>query len=286
MTLAVLGLILAAAFMHATWNYLAKRAGGGAAFVWLCAVLSTVGYTPLALAVVVWQQPTIGLIQLVFILISAGLHIIYFVVLQRGYRSGDLSVVYPLARGTGPLLATVAAIIVFGERPTPLAIGGALLVAIGVFMVTGGLATFRSNHSGEGITYGVLTGAIIAAYTIADKQSVSMLLIPPLLLDYGATLGRVILLAPVAYRQRAEVSREWRQHRREVLGVAALTPLAYILVLTALVSTPVSYVAPAREISILIGVMMGSRLLGEGGTHRRMVAAGIMVAGIAALALG
>lgn len=286
MTGAVLGLILAAAFMHATWNYLAKRAGGGAAFVWLCAMLSTVGYTPLALAVVVWQQPTIGPIQLVFILLSAGLHIIYFVVLQRGYRSGDLSVVYPLARGTGPLLATVAAIIFFGERPTPLAISGALLVAIGVFMVTGGLTTFPSIHRGEGIAYGVLTGAIIAAYTIADKQSVSLLLIPPLLLDYGTTLGRVILLAPLAYRQRAEVRREWQQHRWEVLGVAALTPLAYILVLTALVSTPVSYVAPAREISILIGVMMGSRLLGEGGAHRRMLAAGIMLAGIAALALG
>ena len=82
------------------------------------------------------------------------------------------------------------------------------------------------------------------------------------------------------------VRAEWQAHRREALVVAVLSPLAYILVLTALVFTPVSYVAPAREIGILIGVIFGARLLAEGHARRRLLAAGAMVLGIVALALG
>jgi uncharacterized membrane protein len=95
-----------------------------------------------------------------------------------------------------------------------------------------------------------------------------------------------LLLTPVAMTRRKEASALWRAHKPEVLGVAVLSPLSYILVLMALVFTPVSYVAPAREISILIGAVMGARLLSEENSTRRLVAAGAMVIGIVALALG
>jgi drug/metabolite transporter (DMT)-like permease len=110
------------------------------------------------------------------------------------------------------------------------------------------------------------------------------LLIPPLLLDYGSSLGRAVLLAPYAFQHRPEVKKLWTDHRWEVIGVACLSPLAYILVLTALRFTPVSYVAPAREISVLIGVAMGARLLREGEVMRRMAAAGLIVLGVMTLA--
>jgi drug/metabolite transporter (DMT)-like permease len=136
------------------------------------------------------------------------------------------------------------------------------------------------------MTYGILTGAFIAAYTLWDKQAVSVLLIPPLLQDWSANLVRAALLSPLAMRRREEVGAVWRAHKPEVIGVALLTPLAYILVLSALVFTPVSYVAPTREISILIGTAMGAHLLAEGDTPRRLFAAGAMVLGVVALALG
>src|SRR5262249_61564717 len=79
---------------------------------------------------------------------------------------------------------------------------------------------------------------------------------------------------------------EWRDHRAEAIGVAVLAPLSYILVLTAMQFTPVSYVAPAREISILIGTAMGTRLLAEGDVHRRLAAAAAMVVGVVVLAVG
>ena len=121
-----LGLILISAVAHATWNLYAKRASGGPAFVWLFDVASTLLYAPLALIVVLRPHAPITLLGFGFIAGSAVLHLAYFLMLQQGYRIGDLSLVYPLARGTGPMLSTTAAILVFGERPGPLALAGAV----------------------------------------------------------------------------------------------------------------------------------------------------------------
>lgn len=286
MTGFAVALVLASAVFHATWNLLAKRAGGGAAFLWLSDTMSVVLLAPLVVALFVIERPALGWVELIFIAGSAALHLVYFLLLLRGYRLGDLSVVYPLARGTGPALSTLAAIIFLGERPTPLAIIGAALVVIGVFVVTGGHRVFAGANASKGAVYGLLTGVFIAAYTLWDKQAVSAAMIPPVLLYYGATLGRILMLAPVVVNRWDEVTTHWRSHRLEALGVGVLGPASYILVLTALVFTPVSYVAPAREISILIGVALGARLLAEGDSVRRLAAACTMVLGVVALSVG
>src|SRR5438045_3045408 len=131
-------MVLASAFLHATWNLLAKRAGGGAALVWLYDAMALVLYLPVALLVVFLARPNFGLTEVVFMLGSALLHLGYFLLLQRGYQVGDLSLVYPLARGTGPVLSTTIAIAFFGERPSGLAVLGVLLVAGRVLLLGGG----------------------------------------------------------------------------------------------------------------------------------------------------
>ena len=254
--------------------------------MWLFGFLAMLIYAPLAVVVVLLERPHLGLEALVFMFGSGVLHLGYFVLLQRGYAVGDLSLVYPLARGTGPLLATAAAIVLLGERPGVLALVGIALIATGVFLLTAEPGSTRKAGLRGGVIYGLLTGAFIAAYTIWDKHAVSALLIPPLLQSWVTTLVTTGLLTPLALRRRAEVLALWRSHKIEALGVAVLSPLSYILVLTALVFTPVSYVAPAREISILIGAAMGARLLAEGNARRRLAAASVMVLGIVALALG
>ena len=287
MTVFALALVLSAAVFHATWNLLAKRVGaGGAVFVWLFGALSVLIYAPLALVVILLQRPHLGLAQLVFMFGSGALHLGYFVVLQRGYAVGDLSLVYPLARGTGPLLATVGAVILLGERPGVMAVSGILLITFGVFLLTWEPGGVRGPGLGLGVVYGLMTGVFIAAYTLWDKHAVGALLIPPLLQSWATTVVTVALLSPLALRRRKEAISLWRAHKPEVLGIAVLSPLSYILVLTALVFTPVSYVAPAREISILIGVAMGAQFLSEGHTASRLIAAGAMVVGVVALALG
>lgn len=288
MTAPALALVLVAAVLHATWNFLAKRLGGGAGAVWLYSTLSVVCFAPVAGAFIWFARPGFSTASALFIIGSAVLHMGYFVSLQSGYREGDLSVVYPLARGTGPLLAALAAIAFLGERPTLPAMAGAALIAAGIFALAGGQTIFgrRGQSASAGVGYGLLTGVFIAAYTLWDKQAVAVIGTAPILQTWGGEIGRSLLLAPAAWVRRAEVFRHWTQHRGLVLGIALLSPLGYILVLTAMVFTPVSYVAPAREISILIGTAMGARWLAEGRVRLRLAGAAAMVAGLIALALG
>jgi drug/metabolite transporter (DMT)-like permease len=281
-----LTLVLAAAFIHATWNLLNKKASGHATFTWLVAVLSALFYTPVAVAVVhFWQWP-IGWLEIGLMAGSAALHTGYFVLLNEGYRAGDLSLVYPLARGTGPLLSTVAAILFLGERPSMIALAGGLMIVAGVIVLSCSPQRLGQAGARKAVAYALVTGTFIAAYTLWDKQAVSRFAMSPILLDWGANLGRSLFLTPFALRHWDRAVNEWRTHRSEAVGVALLVPLSYILVLTAMQFTPVSYVAPAREISILIGTVMGTRLLAEGDVPRRLVAAGAMVVGVVALAVG
>ncbi|MGH3663904.1 MAG: EamA family transporter, partial [Micromonosporaceae bacterium] len=118
MSLVALALVLSAAVSHATWNLAAKRASdGGLAFVWLAALLATVMYAPVVLV----AAHSLSLAAVGVIMLSGLVHLGYFLLLQRGYRLADLSVVYPLARGTGPLLSVTAAIVILGERPSAIA---------------------------------------------------------------------------------------------------------------------------------------------------------------------
>ncbi|SHJ92719.1 EamA family transporter [Propionispora hippei] len=279
-------LILIAAFSHATWNYLAKKACGGTAFVWLFAALSTLLYFPLALWIIAVQKPIIGWHQLGFMLGSAILHSLYFILLDKGYRFGDLSVIYPLARGTGPMLSTIAAMIVLGEQPSAVALAGTVLIGLGIVTITGNPFTLAEPAARKSIVFAILCGTMIAGYTLSDKLAVSTFLIPPLLLDWSANLGRVFLLTPYAFKNWAKVRDQWACHRIEAIGVAILCPLAYILVLTVMVFSPVSYIAPAREISILIGTVMGARLLSEGAIKIRIIGASAMIIGLGALSIG
>jgi drug/metabolite transporter (DMT)-like permease len=216
---------------------------------------------------------------------TAVLHLAYFVQLQRSYKVGDLSLIYPLARGTGPAIAALVAVFFFGERPTPIALVGILLVIVGIFILTGGLRLLRGFDNPLAIAYGLLTGVFIASYTLWDKRAVSFFLISPLIYYYTSIVLRVLLLAPYALTRRKELVDIWRAHHRETIGTGILSPLSYFMILTALVFTPVSYVAPAREVSVLIGTFMGSRFLAEGNARQRLLAAAVILLGVIALAV-
>ncbi|HUL41495.1 MAG TPA: DMT family transporter [Burkholderiales bacterium] len=286
MSALALALVLTAAFLHAAWNYLLKRTGGGIGFIWLFALFSTLIYAPLAFGLVIWQKPHLAFIQIAFICGSVILHTVYYLLLDRGYRAGDLSLVYPLARGSGPLLAVAAAILVLGERPSPLAIAGAIMIGIGAFTLTGDPRKLRESGALHAVGFALLTGTFIAAYTLWDKVAVSTLMIPPLLQDWGTNLGRTFMMIPLAARNFGNVKKAWNNFRKEVIMVAIMGPASYILILSAMAFTPVSYVAPSREISIFIAALMGSHFLAEGNLARRLLASAAMVIGVIALAVG
>lgn len=286
MTALALSLILAAAVVHASWNYLLKRSGGGTVFVWLFATVSALLYAPLVVVMLWWQKPDFGWGHYGLMLASAVLHTAYYLLLDRGYRSGDLSVVYPIARGTGPLITVLCAVLLLGEQPTALAVTGALLIGGGAIALTGDPRKLRQSGNFHAVGFALLTGCMIASYTLVDKLAVAVWLIPPLVQDWATNFGRVLLMTPMLAGRTREIVPTWRRAKKEIVAVALLCPLSYILVLTAMVFTPVSYVAPAREVSILVAALMGTQLLAEGDAARRLAAAAAMVAGIACLALG
>lgn len=286
MSLAALALILVAAALHATWNLCAKRSGGGLPFVWVTGVLSFVLWTPIA-AVYWWLHPYhLTSVGAFFIVLSGVLHCGYSIFLQRAYRSGDFSLVYPLARGTGPLLSSLAAIAFLGERPSPLALVGAGLIIGAIFFLSGGPKLWQGHPHGQAIFYGIGCGVFIAAYTVGDREGVTFAAVPPLVMDWGGNLARTVLFAPLALRRLPEVKQSWRKDKFNSFAVATLGPLAYILVLWALTFTPLTYVAPAREVSILFGALVGAKLFKESDGKRRALAAGVMALGVIALALG
>lgn len=285
MTGPAFALVLCAAFLHASWNYLAKRAGGGTAFIWLMSAWSALIYCPIALLVNYSDILAMSPAQWSLAAGSSAIHLVYFIVLQRAYRIGDLSLIYPLARGTGPTLSTLIAILVLAERPTWPALLGAGLVIAGVVLLSRGSGGVRRRNLRLSVMFGLLTGCFIAGYTIWDKYSVGVMLVPPLVMEGFSFIFRLVFTTPHVLRNRDRVARVWRENRREVLGVALVGPLAYIMVLIAMTFTPVSYVAPLREVSVLFAVIMGARLLREGAIKARLAAATVIAVGVALMAL-
>ncbi len=286
MTAFALALVLVAAVLHATWNLYAKRTGGGLPFVWIAGVVSLAIWTPPAV-VYWWQHPSaISGKGAVFILVSGVLHCGYSIFLQRAYRAGDFTLVYPLARGTGPLISSLCAIAFLGERPTPLALAGGALIIGSIFFLTGGARLWQGHPNAKAIAYGTGCGVFIAAYTVVDQQGVTVAMVAPLLLDWGGNVARTVLFAPLALRRRAELVSVWRDHKPACFAVGLLGPLAYILVLWALTFTPLTHIAPTREVSILIGAFIGARIFKEADGRRRIWAALAMAVGVIALALG
>ena len=287
MPIVAVALLLSAAVAHATWNYVAKGAQSSFAFIFLFALCSEIVYLPLALGVFLWTQPSLGLDALLFVTVSGLLNCLYFVLLSEGYKVGDLSVVYPLARGTGPALAVAGAIVLFGERPSALALAGAGLVVAGIIVMSWGGKASGGAEVWRSVVFALATGACIAAYTLWDSKGVTI--VTPVLYSYGLDMARLLFLAPLALATpsgRGEVSAILRDQRRAIVAIGVLSPGAYILVLVAYTLAPVSYVAPAREISILFGAILGLRLLGESDAPRRLAGATAIVAGVFALALG
>jgi drug/metabolite transporter (DMT)-like permease len=288
MTPLALSLVLLAAVTHATWNYAAKRSGGGLPFVWVSSFFALGLYAVAGFVYWLWRQPALTPGVWWIVAGSGILKTLYALLLQRAYRHGEFSLVYPLTRGTAPLLATLGAIVFFGERPTPLALAGGGTIVACVFLLTGGpnlLHTDRA-HLRQGIFYGLACATCVGIYTVWDQRAVSHLQLPPVLYDGGTQLVLFAILTPFAWRRRVEVAAAWREHRGKAAIVGLLSPVAYVLILYAMSFTPVSYIAPAREISIVIGAFFGAKLLKESDAPRRLLAAGGMATGIIALALG
>ncbi len=294
MSLLALTLVLIAAVLHATWNLAAKRVGSGLPFVYAVGLVMCVLYPPV-MAGVIWHQGGLHLDARGWFVVAVStlLKTSYALFLQRAYRSGDFSFIYPLVRGSAPVIATLGAFLFLGEVPSALGTVGGALIVISIFFLSHGERLWQKPADaatpgprlGRALGNALLTGSFIATYTVWDRNAVGYHHLHPILFDGLTNLGLTALLTPFAWSRRAAVADLWRRHRREILIMGTLSPTAYVLVLTALSFTPVSYVAPAREFSILIGAYLGARVFREAHTPRRLWCAAGMILGLFTLAL-
>jgi drug/metabolite transporter (DMT)-like permease len=292
MPLSALAMVIVAALLHAFWNIVAKKTGGNRHFVLMGGLLLALFWAPAGLWLGWREVPRWRWVEWSFIGLSGFTHLAYFKVLLKGYRVSDLTVVYPVARGTGPLVSSLLAVAFLGEALTLRSGLGVLCVCGGVFIIAGGPALLRAAHDPAqrarvhaGLRWGAATGVLIAVYTVLDGYSVKKLLVGPVLIDYFGNLVRLPFMMPTLLRDPAGFSEAWRRYKWHAVILALVSPLAYILVLYAVRLAPVSHVAPAREISMLFAALIGGRLLGEGDRGSRMAGAVLMAGGVGLLAV-
>ena len=292
MPLSALALVVLAGLIHASWNIAAKKANGDVRYAFFIAFFTVLVWAPVGLWLGWRQLPQWDGRAWACVLTSGLLHVLYFIVLLRGYRKADLTVVYPLARGSGPLISSLVAIALFGEHIAATGFAGLAAVVLGVFLIAGGPAIWRQAHSpqqrarlGQGLLYGVLTGLCIASYTLVDGYSVKALQLAPMVMFYMACCVQAALMLLPVLQDRATARLHWQQQWKSALLVGALSPVSYVLVLYALQIAPLSHVAPAREVSMLFAAMLGGHLLREGDRAARLLGAACIGLGVVALSL-
>ena len=281
-------LVITAAIAHASWNLIAKRAANvGPVFVFAYSVCGVILFTPWVVWILLHDHGRWDTAALSCIALSGAVHLAYGLCLQRGYQVADLSVVYPVARGTGPMLSTIGAFAFLREPASVVGVGGMLCVVIGVMMIAtqGRLGKLLQRESMIGVRWGVVTGALIACYTLIDAYGVKTLLIAPVVFDWAATGARAAFLFPHLLRKPQKSIDAMRGNWHLAWIVGFLSPLGYILVLLALQDgSPVSLVAPAREMSMLLATIAGLYLLREPVGWGRMLGCILIGGGVVLLA--
>ena len=281
-------LVVVSAFLHATWNLLAKNSRDGPLFFWQALVASVLIFLGPFLVLV--KQNPIPADGWVWIAVTGLLHTAYFSTLATAYVRADLSLAYPIARGLGPIIVLIVSASFLVESITPVGIAGVFAVALGIYTITvrrmtlaSWLAPLTTLIRPEG-RYAAATGVFIAAYTLVDKQGVQ--LVHPLVYVYlmfllSAVGVTALLLTHQRNWKAATELRTWRK----AIAVAVLSISAYSLVLFALRLAPAAYVAAARELSIVIGTGLGVFVLGEKGGATRLVGATSIAIGVALISI-
>ncbi len=288
MTFLALLLIVVSAGAHATWNLLTKSSADHFTFIWAMSVVASVVYLPLAMIAAPADVTSSG--GMVYVVGTVILHLVYFYALAAAYTRADLSVAYPIARGTGLGLVPLVATLVLREHISTLAI-----LAMGVILL-GVLLTHTDGTIWDGLCQGIqllrapdsrlalVTGTTIAGIQLWDKTAVRT--VPPAVLIAAIFVGVALGSTPyILWTRRRALAREIRARPLAILAAGILSPLAYLLILIAFTFSRVSYVAPARNLSIVASVLLGRYVLHESHSANRVIGSVVTTLGVIGLAL-
>lgn len=283
-----LSIVLASAFLHAGWNYLLKKSERKIVFIWWFLLVYAVLYLPVFL----YYYPTASIPPAGWLcIIATGLiHGVYFGCIGGAYQRGDLSLVYPLARGSGPLWVPVLALIFIREEISLLGVAGIVLIIGGIYCIhlrsfsgSAFLEPFRALKGGASL-WALLTGLAIACYSVIDKIGVA-LVHPPVYIYLMFVISWLVITPWILVRERHWLGKEWRQRKGSIAVVGFLSGLTYLMILFALQIGKVSYVAAVREVSIVLSSYFGIVWLGERQGAQKVLGALLIALGVVAIGL-
>jgi drug/metabolite transporter (DMT)-like permease len=276
----VFAAVLFAALLHASWNLVVKLALDR--FLSLFLIQTIMGLLGLAM-VAVFPSPDPACLP--YAIASGFIHLGYNLFLARSYRTGELSQVYPVARGAAPLLTFAGAWLFAGEAATPMiGLGVGLLVA-GIWLVT--LADRKNlNLDGTVLFYALGTSLFIAVYTIVDGLGGRVSGSPSAYAGFVFIFDAGFLFIVGLFMRGPGIVRQVAPYWKSGVVGAVLSAGAYWIAIWAMSRAPIAAVAALREVSILFVMGMSAYVLKEHVTPKRLIGAGLVVAGAAALRLG
>jgi drug/metabolite transporter (DMT)-like permease len=283
-----LGIVLVSAFLHAGWNYLLKKSERKIVFIWWFLLMSILLFLPMFLYY--WPKTAISVEGRLCIIATGLIHGVYFWCIGSAYQQGDLSIVYPLARGSGPLFIPVLAALLLDERIAFLGAMGIALIIGGIYCIhlrsfngSAFLEPFRALR-GEASLWALFTGLAIAAYSLVDKVGVG-LVYPPVYIYLMFVITWLTITPWILIRERDRLMEEWRRHAGSIVIVGFLSFFTYLMILFALRMSKVSYVAAVREVSIVLSAYYGIVLLGEMHGKQKLIGAVLITLGVVSIGL-
>ena len=288
MTVTALLLVLFSAFLHAFWNYLAKKSRNKIAFIWWFIFVAGIFYFPMFLYFFPGMKISVTGWGCIFA--TGILHTLYFFFVGSSYERGDLSVVYPLARGFGPFWVPILAVVILGEQLSIPGIIGIVFVVAGIYVIHLKSFSFKTFFEpfaairNTASIWALLTGCTIAAYSLVDKVGVQS--VHPAVYIYFMFFIPLLFLTPyVMMKQRKALKPEWQTNKGSVMVVGFLVVFTYLLILFAMKTSNVSYVVAAREVSIVFSALFGIMWLGESHRRPRLIGAFLIALGVGFIGL-
>ena len=289
----IVAIVLVAALAHASWNALVKSDDDRLVTLGAVNAVRFLLCIPIVLAL-----PLPARASWPYLAASAILHVGYYTFLISAYRYGDLSKVYPLARGLSPLLVAAGAFVLAGERLGPIALTGVAVACAGIASVSfgggdgarqargdrGDLA--QAHHDRRGIVFAAGTALFIAAYTVTDAMGARLSGGAMGYVAWLAILDGLPMLVAAAALRRGALAHHLAARMWKSAAGGALQLAAYGLVVWALSLAPMAAVSALRETSVLFAAIIGVKLLGEPLGTRRITAAALVVAGIVMIEWG
>lgn len=271
-------LVLGSGFLHSLWNLYTKKSIDKNVFLWFCQLVAVVLFLPWA--IIEWDGSRLSGEGLVMVLASMALHGLYVVLLAAAYSAGDLSQVYPIMRGTSPLLVPLLAVTLLGQSLSAAGWAGVGLIVVGIAWLSNiklGKATARAPAPWKAPLLALAVGVCIAGYIVVDAAALDY--VPAVVLNEATNIGNLLALSWAALRSGG-MRKELRANGKVILLGGVIAPGGYLLFLFALSIAPVAQLAPMREIGTVFGTILGILILREQQGARRIAASLLITLGV------